>query len=116
MEEKKSFIEPLIEKAAAYGKSSYELFKFKTIDKTADIASSAASRAFAVISIFMFVLCFNIGLALWLGELLGKSYYGFFCIAAFYGILGMVFFFILHKWMKLKFSNSIVSKLINDIP
>jgi len=55
----------------------------------------------SVIVIFsLFTLVFNIGIALYLGELLGKMYYGFFIVAAFYLIGGIVFHLFMHKWIK----------------
>ncbi len=40
MEDKLNFIEPLFERVEEYGKTSYELFKLKTIDKTSNILST----------------------------------------------------------------------------
>lgn len=113
MEDKTTFIEPLLEKVEEYGKTSFDLIKLKALDKTADCVSTVASRSFALLSIFMFILIANIGLALWIGDLLGKSWYGFFCVSGFYGILGFVLFFITHNWVKRSVGNSIVSHLLN---
>ena len=91
MEEKINFIDPLVEKAEQYGKTSYELLKLKTVEKTADIVSTSVSRGAVVLFLSMFTVIVNIGIALWLGDILGKTYYGFFCVAGFYGIIGGVF-------------------------
>jgi hypothetical protein len=47
-----------------------------------------------------FLLFLNLGLALWLGEILGKPFYGFFVVAAFYVITGIVIHFFMHRWIK----------------
>lgn len=71
----------LFDKIENYGKTSFELYKLKTISKSAKVISTFVSRgAFAIV--FLMCLIFaSIGLALWLGDMLGKSYYGFLCVA-----------------------------------
>ena len=105
MEEKINFIDPLVEKAEQYGKTSYELLKLKTVEKTADIVSTSVSRGAVVLFLSMFTVIVNIGIALWLGDILGKTYYGFFCVAGFYGIIGGVLYFFMHNWIKKRVSN-----------
>jgi len=87
MEYKENLIESLIEKGEQYGKTTLELIKLKTIDKSADVASTLVSWVIVIVLIVLFFFIINIGLALWIGELLGKSYYGFFVIAGFYALL-----------------------------
>ena len=113
MEEKILYIEPLLIKAEAYGKTSYELVKLKTIDKTSDILSTAVSRGTVVFVLSIFIVMINIAIALWLGDILGKSYYGFFCVAGFYGICGLILYFYMHKWIKQRIGDSIISQMLN---
>lgn len=113
MQEKLTFIEPLFEKAEQYGKTSLELIKLKAIDKSSQIAGTFISRTLAVLVFSMFLIVATIGVALWLGDLLGKSYYGFFCVAAFYLIIGSVIFFMMHNKIKNKVSNSIITQSLN---
>lgn len=113
MENKANYIEPLIESAEHYGRTSYELIRLKTIYKTADVASSLVSRGAAILLISMFSVIVNIGIALWLGDLLGKSYYGFFCVAGFYAIISFVLYFFMHKSIKKNVSNSIILQMLN---
>lgn len=113
MEDKVNFLEPLFERVEEYGKTSYELIRLKTVDKTAEVASTFISRGIALLLLCMFIVILNIGIALWLGDMLGKSYYGFFCVAGFYGIAGSVLYFFMHNWIKRVISNSIVSQMLN---
>ena len=112
MEDKTTLIEPLLEKVEEYGKTSFDLIRFKALDNTADFLSSFAARSFALLSVFVFILMASIGLAVWIGDLLGKSYYGFLCVAGFYGILGFVLFFLAHKWIKRGISDVFVSQIL----
>ncbi len=90
METNKSPIASLIEKVEDYGKTSIELTKLTAIDKTSDVISAVISKAviFVIFALFAFVA--NIGLSLWIGEMLGKNYYGFFVVAAFYALLALL--------------------------
>lgn len=113
MEDDKKIIEPLFERAEAYGKTSYELIKLKTLDKTANVMSIFVSKGIVVLVFYMFLALLNIGAALWLGELFGKLYYGFFCIAGFYAIiLGMIHFF-LKNWIRKVAGDSIILQMLN---
>jgi hypothetical protein len=113
MEDKIIFIEPLFERTEEYGKTSYELFKLKALDKTAGVLSTFISRGAVVLALTMFIVIVSIGIALWLGDLLGKSYYGFFCVAGFYAIIGGVLYFFMHNKIKKRISNSIISQILN---
>ena len=74
MEENTKLLESLLEKASDYGKTSFELVKLKTIDKTADVVSSMVPHSVVFVLIALFMLFLNLGLALWLGDILGHSF------------------------------------------
>lgn len=113
MDNPASYIESLFEKVQAYIKTTVELTKLKLVDKTTVIAASLVSRIsiIMVFAVSFFVL--TLGLALFLGELLGKSYYGFFIIAGFYLVVGILFCFFLYKWIKKPVSDLIIKKTLN---
>jgi hypothetical protein len=113
MENTFNHIKPLFEKIGIYGKTNFELYRLKTIRKTAEVISTFVSRGAVVVVLSMFLIFISTGLALWLGDLLGKAYLGFFCVAAFYILLGGVLFYFLHGFIKRKISNSIISEIIN---
>lgn len=84
MEDSANLLETLLERVTEYGKTSIELVKLKTLDKTTDIVSSLVPVSVVILLIASFMLFLNLGLAFWLGEVLGKIFYGFFVVAAFY--------------------------------
>jgi fatty acid desaturase len=100
MEEYEKLIESLLEKASDYGKTSFELAKLKALDKTSDVVSSLVPKSIVFILIAIGLLFLNFGLAVWLGDILGKLYFGFFVVAAFYGITGMIIHFFMHDSLK----------------
>lgn len=93
-------LELLLERATDYGKTSVELVKLKALDKTADLVSSIIPLSVFILLISAFLLFLNLGIAFWLGEILGKVFYGFFIVAAFYIITGLVIRVFLNKWIK----------------
>jgi fatty acid desaturase len=112
MEDNAKLIESLIEKAADYGKTTFELAKLKALDKTSDIASSFIPHSVVFILIASFLLFLNFGLAYWVGEILGKIYLGFFIVAAFYVITGLVLHFFFHKRIKNHVWNYIIKQVL----
>lgn len=112
MEEKAKLIESMLETAAEYSKTSIELVKLKALDKTSDVVSSFIPHTVFVVLIASFMLFISLGLAFWLGEILGKTCYGFFVVAAFYGFLGIVFHFLMHKWLKRLICNYFIKQVL----
>ena len=113
MENKVNLIESLFESTVEYGKSSAELIKLRALYKTSEIASSALPHLVVIVIVVVFMLFISLGLALWLGTILEKVFYGFFIIGAFYGITGLLMHLFMHKWMKKKFGDFIVKQLFN---
>ena len=113
MENNTLYIEPLLERAEQYGKTSYELIKLKAVYKTTLVASKIVSRFAFFMAVSMAIAILTVGVALWLGDVLGKSYYGFFCVAAFYTIVGGVLHFFLRAKIRSCVSNSIISQMLN---
>jgi hypothetical protein len=112
METPSSIIETLVERAERYGKTSYELTKLKSLETTTIIVSSLLSRLGVLVMLSLFALFLNIGIALMLGDILGKSYYGFLIVSGFYLITGIVFYFFLNKWIKKPISDLIITEVL----
>lgn len=112
MEDNANLFESLIERTVEYGKTSLELEKLKAVDKTSDIVSTFVPNSIVAVLILSFMLFFTAGLALWIGEILGKIYYGFFVLAAFYGITGIFMHFVMHKWLKNLVCNNFIKQML----
>ncbi len=113
MENQASLVEVLFERTSQYTKKSIELYKLKTISKSADVISSLAVRfALTAIAVIFFLIT-NIGIALWVGEQLGRGYYGFFCVAGFYAFIGLIIYVFRNKWIKEPLRDTIVFQALN---
>jgi hypothetical protein len=84
MDEKESILSSLLDSVEDYAKTNIELIKLKGLDKLSDIASTVISRVAAIIACMTFLFMASIGVAFWLGDVLGRIWYGFFVVAAFY--------------------------------
>jgi hypothetical protein len=112
METPATSIESLFERIEAYSKTTLELSKLKLLQTTINIVNSLVPRLSVIIMISLFALVLNIGIALFLGELLGKSYYGFFIVAGFYLVAAIVLHFFLQKWIKKPLSDLIIKQAL----
>ncbi|HBH84798.1 MAG: hypothetical protein A2X04_00420 [Bacteroidetes bacterium GWF2_41_9] len=108
MESNAKLIEALLEKVSDYGVTSFELVKLKALDKTSDAASTFIPNLVVFIVVAVFTLFINLGIAFWLGDILGKIYFGFLVVAGFYGVIAIVVHFFLHKWLKKVIWNYII--------
>jgi hypothetical protein len=112
MEDNVKLIEALLEKAVDYGKTTYELEKLKALDKSSDVASSLIPHTAVFVLIASFLLFINFGLAIWLGEILGRIFYGFFVVGAFYAVISVVIRFLMYKWLKKIIRNYIIKQAL----
>jgi hypothetical protein len=112
MHDQSDLIESLIEKGEQYGKTTLELLKLKTLDKSSDVASNLVSWLIVFVFAVLFFLILNIGVALWIGELLGKSYYGFFAVSGFYAVLALIFGIFRKQLVKEPLHNSIIEQVL----
>lgn len=112
MEAKTNLLEPLLEKAEAYGKTSFEVLKLKAVDKTAEVSSTLVSRGLFLLLVSFFLFTLNIAVALWLGELLGRAYYGFLVVASCYALAGIILLLI-HPIIKARVNNAVIRQLFN---
>lgn len=107
-----SSLETLLERAEEYGKTTLEILKLKAVDKTSETAANVASGAMAAFLALMFVLTGTFALGFWLGDLLGKAWYGFLIVAGFYALLGVLLLFVFNKSLKTLIANVIIKKLL----
>lgn len=114
MEEQSGLVDSLLGKGEQYGKTTLELLKLKTLDKSSDVASNLVSWLIVIIFAVLFFLILNIGVAIWLGEILGKSYYGFFAVSGFYLLLAIIFGVFRKQLLKEPLNNSIIKQVLED--
>lgn len=106
-----SNIEKLYDMAGDYLDTRLDLFRMKGTLKASDLLSSIASAVFVGLFILTVFLLLNIGLGFWLGEVLGKTFYGFFALAGFYFLVGLILYLLRDKIVKTPVSNAVIRKI-----
>lgn len=112
MESNAKIIESLYERAIEYIRTSYELIRLKTLDKTTEVASLFITHFVVFVLFASFLLFLNLGLALWIGALLDNIVYGFLIVAAFHGFLVMLLHLFMRKWFMKVIGNYIIKLLL----
>ena len=112
-EHKTGVLESLFDRTTDYIETRVELTKLKAIRKTSQIVSSIVSSLIIAVAFCFFLLLLNIALGFWLGEFLGKTYYGFFAMAGFYLIVGLIVFASRSRF-KTSVINSLIKKMHSD--
>ncbi len=112
MENCSQSIEKLISKAEIYSKTTFEICKYNTVYKSADLFSSMVVRMVLLSVFVLFSLFLNIGIAILIGEYFGELYFGFFIMAGFYMLVGFFFILFQKQWIKNPVSNFIINKIL----
>ena len=105
-------IATLFERAEDYGKTTLKLIELNAIDKSADVISSLVSRLAVIMTVVLSILIINIGLAFWIGKLLGETFYGFFVIGGFYAFIAILLYVFRDQLIKYPVSNSIIKQML----
>lgn len=114
MEEKKANLEVLFERAMEYTRTSITLFKMKSVERISELVSRFAIVLVFVVIALLFFLNLNIGIAILIGESLGKMWLGFIIVSLFYLFVGLLFYIFKETLIKRKISDSIVSQMMGD--
>ena len=112
MDNETTSIEILYEKAKKYTQTSINLFALNSVDKTADVLSSLTTRLIIAMVVAIFTLFVNIGVGLFIGELLNAYYLGFFIVSTFYLILACALYIFRNKLIKEPIANGVISQLL----
>ncbi|MGD0581457.1 MAG: hypothetical protein ABR974_00775 [Bacteroidales bacterium] len=112
MDEILKSLDLLFEKAVTYSKTGIDLARLRSVEKISDVASSLVTNSAVFILIVSFMFFLSLGLAFWLGDILGKTFYGLLIVAGFYGICGFVLHFFMHKGLKGIVGNYFIKMLL----
>lgn len=104
-------LETLFNKVEDYSKTSMELLKLNTIDKSADMVSSLLTQSIMFVIAMVFILLSSIGVAFWLGSHFDSIPIGFFMVGGFYLVLTLLVYSV-RKNIKAPIRQLIISNLI----
>ncbi len=113
MEKETNSIESLLHKTGDFLETKIELLKLQAVDKVTGVTSSMASGMILVMIIFLMLFTLNIGIAVWIGDMLGEIYYGFFLVSGFYFLVAVVIYLFRSKWLKKPLRDVLIKKMLN---
>ena len=102
----------LLSDAGDFIETRTKLWKLKAVESLVDVSGELVSGLGMIVISSFVVIIFSIGLALLIGDWLGKSYYGFFIIGGLYGIAALVIYARRGRWLKDPFSNMLIRKIL----
>jgi len=114
MEEKATIWESLAERAETYARTNIDLAKLKATDKASDVVSTIVLKIVYVFLALLIILMLNFGLALYIGDRMGESYAGFFIVALFYLVVGILVYVFRKPWVTDPVKDSVISNLLDD--
>ncbi len=106
--------EQLFSRGKDYVETRIDLMKLQAIEKSSDIASSVISRLVAGVIFFLFFILFNIGLGLLIGDWVDETWLGFFILAAFYLLAGVVIHATRDKMIKEPVTTKLIRKFLSN--
>lgn len=102
----------LVDEAESYIEAKAELYKLKAADRITEISTTIIVKLLFVLIGLIVIVAVNIGIALLIGKWLGQSYYGFFIIAGFYLLLGIIMYFVKDKFIKKPLYTLVIKKIL----
>ncbi len=103
----------LIDKAGKYLETRLELARLQTVSKSSEVISDLTMGFVISVFVLLFFCSLNIAVALWIGDVLGKIYYGFFIISGFYALIAAVLYLLRKRLIKEPVNNLILHKFLN---
>ena len=91
-----------------------QITQLKYSSKTSLVTSSVLTYMLISMVVFFFVLVLTIGIALWMGNLLGEWYLGFLIMAGIYLLIGLVIFTFRNRWIRIPLNNLIIKEIFDE--
>lgn len=112
MKEQLSVIESLLDKIGIYGLNGIKLVTLKTLYRVSDVVSSLVPHLIVLLFLLTALVFVNLGLAIWLGTVLGELYWGMLVVAGFYLFTAFVLHFFLRKCIKKRIRDSFIQLML----
>lgn len=101
----------LLIKAQELGETTLNLLRLKAIQTTASTISLVGSYSLILTVVLFGFLMLSTGLAIWISQLLGNWYAGFFILAASFLLIGLFLYLFMARSLRLQMQNLMIKKL-----
>lgn len=116
MSEIKSSIELLLADLRDYADTRMALMKLKAAEKSSALAGRFIAGLALAVSLILFFSFVSIGLAMLLGQWLGKPWLGFIILGFVYLLMGLLVWKARRKLIQQPVMNGIIQELFEEIP
>jgi len=113
MQHETNALEDLFSKTTGYLETRAEIARLKAVGKASEVGSAIVSRLIIGVLSLLVLVFLNIGIAIWLGDLLGELYLGFFAVTGFYLLVVLILYAGRKTILKARFKNIMVKDLLN---
>jgi ABC-type uncharacterized transport system fused permease/ATPase subunit len=114
MEHLTNNLEEIFQKVKEYAEVRFDLFRLKAISKLAGFMSYIVTTLFFMVFFGAILLCITLGAALWLGELFGKTYLGFFGVAGIYLVIAIILYIKRETLIRKPMSDRLIKELSEE--
>lgn len=105
-------IEELFSDTGKYIEAKAELWKLKVADRTTEATTSIATQLILAFIAVIALTLINIAVAILIGKWLGELHYGFFIVAGFYVLLGIIVYAFRKQIIQTPLYNLIINKIL----
>ena len=113
MEKARGLLQDLVDKAEIYATSTLEVAKLKAVKTTAEVTGIVISHVVLLVVLSSCLLMLNIGLSIWIGELMGAMHLGFLIVSGFYLLVALAVYFLLQRVIHEPITKYIIRKFLN---
>lgn len=108
MDNATNHLESIFESAEAYGKTTLELIKLRSLQISTSVISSVLAQMVVFAILFMCVLVISVGIAFLLGQWLHNVPYGFLIVGGGYLIGGVLAHLFLPQWIRKRVTHAVL--------
>lgn len=107
-------IDDLVGHTREYIETRMELGKLQLVEKGSVISGQLVARLTLLFFSLSVVAFLSIAAALYLGEVLGKTYYGFAAMGGFYGLIYLLLYLNRDRWIQRPVAGGVIRSILND--
>lgn len=107
-------LDELTNNLKSYANTNYELIKLKMVERLSVIGSGFTSGLITGLVGFLTIIFLSVGTGLYLSSYFGNYYEGFFAVAAFYFLAGLILLIGRKKILKAPLRDMIIKKAFSE--
>jgi Putative Actinobacterial Holin-X, holin superfamily III len=104
--------ENIIDQVEKYVETSTELYALKLTSKIATVVSSLLTQVVIGTLAFIMLFMISMGLAFWIGDLMGNNYTGFLIIGGVIGFVTLILYLMRQKLIRKPVMDQIISEIL----